>query len=72
MVLQNVTGEWHTTIKDLNKLMADQIPSKDPVDINFRLDPYQTAMMSTSIEQLGMSGAGYGPLGVINNQPMHT
>ena len=49
VVLRNATGEWRTTIRDLNKLMAEHIPSKDPVDINLRLDPYQTST-STSFD----------------------
>ena len=49
VVVQNATGEWRTTRRDLNTLMADQIPNRNPVDINLRLDPYQTST-STSFD----------------------
>ena len=72
VVLRNATGEWRTTIRDLNKLMADHIPSRDPVDINLRLDPYQTST-STSFDtgHVGMPGAGYGTLGVHPDEAMN-
>ena len=71
VVLRNATGEWKTTIRDLNKLMAEHILSKDPVDINLRLDPYQTSK-STSFDKghVGMPGAGYGSLDVHPDEAM--
>ena len=72
VVVQNATGEWRTTIRDLNTLMADQIPNRNPVDINLRLDPYQTST-STSFdnETVGMPGTGYGTINPLPDQPMH-
>ena len=72
VVLHNATGVWRTTIKDLNTLMADHIPSRDPVDINLRLAPYQTST-STSFDawHVGMPGTGYGTLDTAPDQPMH-
>ena len=74
VVLHNATGEWRTTIRDRNALMADHIPSRDPVDINLRLDPYQTST-STSFAagHVGMPGrpTGYGTLDTAPDQPMH-
>ena len=72
VVLQNATGECRTTIRDLNTLMADQIPSRNPVDINRRLDPYQTST-PTCFDNgtAGMPGTGYGTLNTLADQPMH-
>ena len=70
--LQNATGEWRTTIRDLNTLMANQIPSRNSVDINLRFDPYQTST-STSFDNgtVGMPGTGYRTIDPLPDEPMH-
>ena len=51
--------------------MVDQIPSRNPVDINLRLDPYKTST-STSFDNgtAGMPGTGYRTLNTLSDQPM--
>ena len=72
VVLQNATGEWRMTIRYLNTLMADQIPSRNPVDIYLRFDSYQTST-STSFDNgtVGMPGTVYRTLNTLPDQPMH-
>ena len=52
--------------------MAEHIPSRDPVDINLRLDPYQTSTLTSfDAGHVGMPGTGYGTLDIATDQPMH-
>ena len=68
VVVQNATGDWRNSIRDLHALMEHKIPSQDPVDINLRLDPYQSSMATSfNTESSEMAGTGYGTIHASDN-----
>ena len=63
VVVQNATGDWRNSIRDLHALMEHKIPNQDPVDINLRLDPYQSSTATSfDTESSEMAGMGYGTI----------
>ena len=63
VVVQNATADWRNSIRDLHALMEHKIPSQDPVDINLRLDPYQSSTATSfDTESSEMAGTGYGTI----------
>ena len=68
VVVQNATGDWRNSIRDLHALMEHKIPSQDPVDINLRLDPYQSSTATSfDTESSEMAGTGYGTIHASDN-----
>ena len=68
VVVQNATGDWRNSIRDLHALMKHKIPSQDPVDINLRLDPYQSSTATSfDTESSEMAGTGYGTIHASDN-----
>ena len=68
VVVQNATGDWRNSIRDLHALMEHKIPSQDPVDNNLRLDPYQSSTATSfDTESSEMAGTGYGTIHASDN-----